>query len=148
MIWNKGKCYIPIVATSAITNECGVESTDTNAATKIAAFSAWRIFKEMYHFDREFAQILYEQSDDMEEIPVEALNSLPYPCVYIELEDDTFQGFFVFWEQNYTESGATEEYELRFLTIGNPDGGFGVYHLHIIGNNCTLKESTERTAKY
>ena len=144
--WDKDKCFIPIAATIPIVDNLGKTDRDGIAPSVLAALAAWREYKEIYHFDYNLAQELYLQADDVEDdIPVDVLNALPYPCIYIELDDDDFQGFFVFWEQDFDIEYKNNDYELRFLTIGNPDGGLAVYHLHICGGG-TIKESTERTA--
>lgn len=143
--WNKEKCYIPLAATIPIVDKYIVEKDLNIGPSALAALSAWRQYKEIYHFDSELAVELYQQADELENIPVAVLEALPYPCIYIELEDDVFQGFFVFWEQDFDFDVDTQKYELRFLTVGNPDGGLAIYHLHICEDG-TLKESTERTA--
>lgn len=147
--WNKEKCYIPISATMAIMDNIKKSPKDMNMGpTELAAFSAWRQFKEIYHFDYELAQELYLQAEKMDVIPAEAI-ILPFPCIFIELEcDDNFQGFFAFWEQDFEENNNYTDwslYELRFLAIGN-SGDLGIYHLHILGG-ATLEECAKQTAK-
>lgn len=143
--WDKEKCFIPIAATAAIAENCGKKDMYGIDQSALAALAAWREYKEIYHFDYSLAQELYLQADDMEDIPVAVLDALPYPCIYIELDNDVFQGFFVYWEQDFDVECDTHDYELRFLTVGNPDGGLAVYHLHICGDE-TIKDSAERTA--
>lgn len=144
--WNKSRCYIPIAATVAIVEHYEGDNFSTDPSA-LAALASWRHYKEIYTFDNELAQELYSQSGDFEKIPVEVLEAMPFPCIYIALEDDDFQGFFVFWEQDIdVDKGITSDYELRFLTIGSADEGLGVYHLHIVGGH-TIKESADRTAQ-
>lgn len=142
--WNKGKCYIPIAATIPIVDKYIVKKDPNTDPSALAALSAWRQYKEIYHFDRELAGELYQQADDLEDIPAAVLDALPYPCLYVELEDDVFQGFFVWWEQDFYLDVDTKEYELRFLAVGSDDI-IEIYHLHICDGG-TLRESTERTA--
>lgn len=143
--WNKEKCYIPLAATIPIVDNYIVKKDPSTDPSALAALSAWRQYKEIYHFDGELASELYQQANELEDIPVAVLDALPYPCLFIELEDDVFQGFFVWWEQDFDFDVDTQEYEMRFLTVGNPDGGLAIYHLHICEGG-TLEESTERTA--
>lgn len=142
--WNKEKCYIPLAATIPIIDKYIIKKDQNTDPSALAAFSAWRQYKEIYHFDRELAGELYQQADDLEDIPVAVLEILPFPCLYIELEDDVFQGFFVWWEQDFYLDVDTKEYELRFLAVGN-DESLEIYHLHICDGG-TLRESTERTS--
>lgn len=146
--WDKNKCYIPISATMAIIDNIKKSPKDMNMGpTELAAFSAWRQFKEIYHFNYELAQELYVQAEKMDIIPAEAI-TLPFPCIYIELECDEFQGFFVFWEQDFEEGDNYVDwslYELRFLTIDN-SGSLGAFHLHVWGD-ATLEDCAEQTAR-
>ncbi len=143
--WNKDKCYIPVAATATITEELGEKDKYGIDQSALAAYAPWRKYKEIYHFNYDLAQELYLQADDFEDIPVDVLDALPYPCIYIELEDDEFKGFFVHWEQDFDFDRETQDYELRFFTVGNPDEGLAVYHLHICGDG-TLKDSATKTA--
>lgn len=147
--WDRDKCYIPISATMAIMDNIKKSPKDMNMGpTELAAYAAWRQYKEIYRFDYELAQELYLQAEKMDVIPAEAI-ALPFPCVYIELDcDEDFQGFFVFWERDFEEGDNYTDwslYELRFLTIGNK-GDLGIYHLHIWGDS-TLEDCAVQTTR-
>ena len=70
-----------------------------NSAQRIFALTTWRLSKEVYQIDSDFAQLLFEQTNDLD-IPSEIFLQLPYPCFYIEVPDLFFgakpiHGFFV-----------------------------------------------------
>lgn len=125
--WDK-KCELPISASLAVM-DCYSESEKIDTAifpAECAALYAWRKYKAIYNFDSDFAAELFEQAEDME-IPVDVLYSLPYPCIWIQA-DENF-GFYVWIEDDV----HTHIKELRMLVIdkdsGNEDFSNIILHL-------------------
>ncbi len=81
--WND-LCVLPIAATLAIMGNYPIESIDEMSVfpAECAALYAWRRYKEIFTFDGDLAEMLLEQSDDIE-VPLEVLYALPYPCIWI-----------------------------------------------------------------
>lgn len=68
----------------------------------------------MYRFDMELELALYQQAGD-DQIPVEVLKSLPYPCVYMEspnLQEDQYHGFFAYYDMDQYGNDV-----LKFLVL-------------------------------
>ena len=77
------------------------EFSKLSAVNTMTACWAWKQNKVVYQFDRELAQVLFEQAEEMQEedtLPVETLIHLPYQCIYvknpIKFEDEPIDGFF------------------------------------------------------
>ena len=100
-------CYAPMSAAVAIASggrnflllPVNQQQDIINSAQKIFALATWRLSKEVYQLDPDFAQLLFEQTNDLD-IPSEIFLQLPYPCFYIEVPDLFFgakpiHGFFV-----------------------------------------------------
>lgn len=104
--WNP-LCYCPIAGTQAIMLE-KYHDTNVNSAALLSALASWRQYKEIYSFSDELRDTLYEQNDDIV-IPTEILYQLPFPCIYISINEN--KGFFVFFEQDM----KTFQMELRFV---------------------------------
>lgn len=110
-------CYIPISATLAITTSTSNQLTDNaqRDANIIAAVASWRLHKQIYSFDTDLQDLLFAQSTDDLVIPVEVLRNLPYQCIYIQLDWNNLNGFFVFFESDTKTKGL----ELRILVCYN-----------------------------
>lgn len=53
--------------------------------------SLWMIYKQAYRFDADFMEEL-NKTESLLELPVSVFENLPYPCFYLDLEDqDLFQ---------------------------------------------------------
>ena len=64
------------------------------------ALSLWRRNKQIYSFYGELEELLYEQSTDDFSVPVDVLQNLPFPCIFIEtkkLDMMDVLGFFAFY---------------------------------------------------
>ena len=111
-------CYLPIAAGYAVVVK---KMKDVVKSAKYAAIvtaaAIWRKFKEIYSFDEDLKNLLYEQSDDELVIPSVALKNLPFPCIYITLDEEIcgihWDGFFTWIEWDIPHS----ELELRFSFI-------------------------------
>ncbi len=136
-------CYIPITATLACANGGRGQHTDDELldAAIGAALAPWRLSKEIYTFDKDFSELLFEQAEDIR-IPVEVLYRLPFLCIYLDVKITnaygiTYAGFFVHFEHD----PYTKEKELRFLFIP-PEGSINdiwEFALHLIPNG-TISE--------
>ena len=158
--WNE-QCYVPIAGALMVLEECSYniplknvpseETKDREAfstvlhAAAIAALAPWRQFKEIYSFSPELQDTLFSQVDEDIEIPIQVLDLLPFPCVYIELKpslllDDLIPdlvGFFVHFEHDIMRNRK----ELRFLGIDS-NGGTGQLMIHL-RDGYTLKEAID-----
>jgi hypothetical protein len=113
--WNK-LCEVQISATLSIMTKYPRTTIDKMFPAECAALYAWRKHKIIYKFDKDLAKMLMEQAEDLE-VPLDVLYSLPYPCIYIELDENV--GFFVWFEDDY----YTHVMELRmFILRRNADG--------------------------
>lgn len=91
-------CYIPISATLAIANK--YPNVDLGIfPSELAALASWRNWKEIYSFDTEMIDVLFQQAEDIE-IPIDIIYQLPFPCIYISLNYDEIDGFFVWFEHD------------------------------------------------
>lgn len=137
--WNN-LCYAPIgigitIASNGIDN---ITLQIVSEANMIVATAAWRLHKQIFAFDKDMEDVLTEQGSEDLIIPIEVLSNLPYPCIYIVLNDDEYNGFFVYFESD-TNNG---ELELRFLFINN-DYSVMPISLHLIENG-TIKDGIDR----
>lgn len=110
------KCYIPIHATLSITQKT---FGNTICAALIAALAPWRLSKEVYRFDPDLEQVLYNQADVDMSIPCGVLDRLPFRCVYVESPGlgENIHGFFVHFEHDIVK----KRMELRLITIPKDD---------------------------
>jgi hypothetical protein len=93
------KCLLPIAAAKAIVKSI-------NLGNQLAGLYAWRRYKEIYSFDAELQDLLYEQANEEMIIPVDILLNLPYSAIWI----DTIDYGLLVWIEYDIERG---EYELR-----------------------------------
>lgn len=118
--WNK-LCEVQISATLSIMTKYPRTTIDKMFPAECAALYAWRKHKIIYKFDKDLAKMLMEQAEDLE-VPLDVLYSLPYPCIYIELNENV--GFLVWFEDDY----YTHVMELRMLILRrNADGTVSHY---------------------
>ena len=96
-------CHAPLSeATSIVTKGLSKISPDmlspeeeselevgTAQANVINALALWRRSKEVFHFDETLETTLTDQR--LEKIPGEIIRKIPYPCVYIKLNDTMFE---------------------------------------------------------
>ena len=114
------------------------------AAQCVAALAPWRLNKEVYVFDQDLAEALYEQGCDLD-VPAEFLLSLPYDCFYIHtpglaIDGDIIHGFFVHLEYDIN----TEERELRILFVPQEDTKMAIgFPIHI--DSGSISNSMELT---
>lgn len=108
-------------------------------ATIVSALASWRISKEVYTFSERMEELLYAQAGDFR-LPVEVLQRMPYPCIYIEaghLQEDKYHGFFV-----YFDTTIDREFYLRFLVIDWEAKEFETRTIEITDGK-TVKEGLE-----
>lgn len=123
-------CVMPIAGTIAIVNDkvnngIPINKMAQNAYAKIGNYPAlmaglytWRLHKEIYHFNTDFRELLYEQSADIK-VPIELFFRLPYPAVWVDMEDknNSEQGALVWLEYDINRG----EYELRIDLLTKDD---------------------------
>lgn len=134
------RCYIPIGVGIAIASggNDNINLSIISEANIIVATATWRLYKQIFSFDKDMEDVLTEQGSEDLIIPIEVLSNLPYPCIYITVNDDEYNGFFVYFESD-TNNG---ELELRFLFINN-DYSVMPISLHLIENG-TIKDGIDR----
>lgn len=133
-------CYIPVGACQAITEHISGH-VDLDGSMCMAAAAAWRQSKNVYTFDLDMQNTLFEQADEELVLPVSIFDRMPYPCIYIETKGLPIHGFFVHKEYDVN----TKKSELRFYFV-NPDGhGYGMM-MHLLQNR-TITECMEDTFK-
>lgn len=108
---------IGLVSTS-ISNNYGVSALiAVKEASHISMLAAWRISKEIFVFDPDMEEELYNTDSDGV-LPTEILCRLPYHCFYVQTKrlecmGQSIQGFFV----SHDCEGKTGELELRFTFV-------------------------------
>lgn len=87
-------CYIPMGYCMSIAKatERDIFQQVKDAAV-MSALAPWRYSKEIYSFDKELANDLYDQP--LDSLPVAIFERLPFPAIYIEAPGLGFDGFFV-----------------------------------------------------
>ena len=113
-------CDLPMAATYAIiTNavsnpEVQMMEDGPQKLPELTAALIWMRYKTVFAFNGELSEALQGQPLDGD-IPVQALECLPYPCVFVERKDKT--GFFAWleWDVNLKMK------ELRLLMISEKD---------------------------
>lgn len=66
----------------------------------LSALSMWRKNKQIYSFYGELEELLYEQATEDFNVPVDVLQNLPFPCIFIETKKLNIMdilGFFAFY---------------------------------------------------
>lgn len=146
--WDK-RCYLPIGAGIAITsrgrkvtNPGDFTNREMSDAAVIAAVVPWRFHKQIYVFDREMEEMLEEQGEEDLVIPTEILNNLPYQCIYIKINSEDFDGFFVHFESDANKGG---EMELRFLLCWKSLDKYPIPIIIHLVENGTVKDGVGRT---
>lgn len=141
------RCYIPISAGLAIaTNgkEMGNYLSDldyTKAAALIAALAPWRLYKQIYRFAPEMESLLLEQPEDCV-LPIEVLDNLPYPSIYIQTQTiESMDGFFAHIESD-TNDGRLE---LRLLLVYKNEDTIQI-PIHL-GKNGTIQDGIKAARK-
>ena len=139
------ECAIPISAAASVIQKSGTDIiTAFRAAAEVTACYLWRKNRVIYQFDHTLAEALWAQANEMdedEELPVDLLLHLPYPCIYVSTNIvDSFVGFFAWieWDSN------VHRYELRASWKFSSDGGTLAQMLHILPGQ-TLGQCVEDT---
>ena len=111
-------CYLPMAASTAIATRGAEEefvsryilNTGIDLLWKISTILPWRLNKVIYRFDEDLAKELTENSVDVENVPVDILFRLPFPCVYIENPTgaEHCDGLFCFLEYDYRYPNTVE----------------------------------------
>lgn len=132
-------CYIPMGYCLSITKATERDKfQQVKDAAVMSALAPWRYSKEIYSFDKELANDLYEQP--LDHLPVVIFERLPFPAIYIEAPDLGVDGFFVSREFD----PVRKDTEIR-LTFCDRDGqiwpAFVTYDLA-----STLDEAVEKMA--
>lgn len=138
--YDKKRCYVPIGACLAVTGQEKDMMQSVYDSQIMAAAASWRIHKQVYRFTPEMQDMLMKQNGGSDMVvPVQALDNMPYQCIYIKLNGDTgTDGFFVHFESDVN----TGELELRLLLIGDNNRCQPLI-LHL-NENETLKDSVEK----
>lgn len=66
----------------------------------LSALSMWRKNKQIYSFYGELEDLLYQQATEDDNVPVDVLQNLPFPCIFIETKKTNIMdivGFFAFY---------------------------------------------------
>ena len=139
------ECAIPISASASVIQKSGTDIiTAFRAAAEVTACYLWRKNRVIYQLDHTLAEALWAQANEMgedEELPVDLLLHLPYPCIYVSTNIvDSFVGFFAWieWDTN------VHRYELRASWKFSSDGGTLAQMLHILPGQ-TLGQCVEDT---
>jgi len=102
----------------------------------VAALAAWRITKGIYRFDVDLFDELVESSLEGE-IPSEVLFQLPEWCVYVELPESSYDGFFCFINHDIDSPVPTLTF---LLTLPNKE----IRYLRIKLGKWTINEALNR----
>lgn len=139
--WDK-RCYLPISETFKITKNKNISfSEDLYDARILEAIFPWRIHKQIYSFDKDMEELLINQGLTDLIIPINILNNLPYPCIYIKTNTiKDADGFFCYFEADVDNDNL----EFRFLVAY--DDMLIPYIVHI-KERWTIKEGVEETAR-
>lgn len=139
--WDK-RCYLPIAGAMAITdNKNKSHAEDIIDAQSLTALFPWRLHKQIYSFDKDMEELLIEQSLADLVIPVDILNNLPYPCIYIKTNTlSGVDGFFCHFESDVNNGNL----EFRFLV--SCDDILLPYIVHL-KEGWTIKKGIEETVK-
>lgn len=127
-------CILPVAGGMAVAGEIGLDQA--KFGYKISAMYAWRKYKEIYSFDSDLVDMLFEQADDEMDIPIDILKQMPYPCIYVQYRD---RGFFAHFEHDVNN----KQFEFRFWDVAEGDSGFPVI-LHIEENG-TIRQALDKT---
>lgn len=113
--YDKKRCYVPIGACLAVTGQEKDMMQSVYDSQIMAAVASWRIHKQVYRFTPEMQDMLMKQNGGSDMVvPVQALDNMPYQCIYIKLNGDTgTDGFFVHFESDVNTGGL----ELRLLLV-------------------------------
>lgn len=113
-------CDMPInVASNFLVKEERMSFQDAaSMCAELTACYLWRKNKVIYWFDDILAQVLYAQSKDLkeqEQLPVELLMKLPFPCIYIKAPDiiEDTDGFWAWIDYDVFSKGV----ELRMQWV-------------------------------
>lgn len=128
-------CYLPMAASTAIATRGAEEefvsryilNTGIDLLWKISAILPWRLNKVIYRFDNDLASELTENSVDVENVPVDILFRLPFPCVYIEkpIGANHCTGLFCFLEYDYRYPDVVE---LRMHYLFDDESMICIFH--------------------
>lgn len=117
-VWWPDYCPLPISAAFTYLSNTMTADRAAAVAAELTACWIWRQNKVIYKFDGELASALMEQVKDIqdtEELPVDLLLHLPYPCIYIKCPTilDHVDGFFAWIEWDVKRKAA----ELRIQIV-------------------------------
>lgn len=137
------RCFLPISASIAITSQ-GADFDDIKFnndvprdAAVISAVAPWRLYKQIYSFPIEMEQLLLSQAEDIV-VPVDALNNLPYPSIYIETKSfPGIDGFFAYFEHDANDGRM----EFRLLILCDTLDVIPI-SIHLV-NSGTIKQGIE-----
>ena len=149
MMW-PDYCLLPINASfTYLVHVGGMEDTDAAMlSAELTACWMWRQNKVIYAYDRDLADILRAQADDMKDsdvLPAELLLHLPHPCIYIKapgLVDHT-DGFWAWVDYDINRNGP----ELRIQWMLDDMEHTVAQVLHI-QSGWTIRDCLEDTARH
>ena len=154
-LWDD-RCYVPLDVIY-----CSIDTLNRfvykrnpiqfNECSIITALASWRFYKQIYTFDSDLANVLFESAS--EDVNVfDSLTNLPYPSFYIELSDDTIMdcngmncyGFFVTIDCNAVPKEHMEDEQLTTVNfVGFTQNGRFDCSL-IIEEGMTIREAFKK----
>lgn len=141
-LWDRDLVYLPISGCNAVMNSYKVLSGSPEVQL-LAALAAWKQSKQIFQFAEELSDELMMQSNEDLLIPVAVLKNMPFPCVYIKLQNQDVDGFFVYWEQDLSKGLY---FELRMLLMA--DGKMNNFPLILHLTDCdTIADGVKASAR-
>lgn len=127
-------CFLPMSAATAIVTQGRdldfqrVSLAEAGWLYMLSPVLAWRVSQDIVRFDADVYSALTATplADDAPDI---LFRQLPAWCMYIELEDDVYHGFFVHLEFD----ARTQEEELRLLFLPHDPDGIPMPHIIHLG---------------
>lgn len=130
-------CYVPINRCLTITMASGTNIfQQVQDAALMSALAPWRMSKEIYVFDDELANDLYNQPLDT--LPTVVFERLPFPAIYIQAPGLGVNGFFVSREYDVKSKAV----ELRLTFCNNTAEALPAYIAY--DSASTIKEAVDK----
>lgn len=128
-LWDDSVCYFPIGASMGILQEFYNVPFPllTKDAYIISGLAGWRIDKQVYQFDEQICNLLFQQAENPEDLMLttDVFKLLPSKSVYIKYpsniindKNNYVDGFLAWVESDMND----HSYELRLVHIGNING--------------------------
>ena len=128
-LWDDSVCYFPIGASMGILQEFYNVPFPllTKDAYIISGLAGWRIDKQVYQFEEQICNLLFQQAENPEDLMLttDVFKLLPSKSVYIKYpsniindKNNYVDGFLAWVESDMND----HSYELRLVHIGNING--------------------------